>query len=679
MANQDTIEIKLIVRDEMSKVLDDAFSKMRRHDSAFSTGKFRTELDAMRRGIQFVHRELSAFARLTGVSTIIGGGLVASIAAATKALGDFARERLNLHYTSQALGVTSETLSKFTDALTALGKTHGEAASGIESAMSALRDMQTFGNKSSLWELLAKGVRGSGDQLRHELLALINGPGGMEAALTHLFKRMQGMNPEAQRALAKGLGLGGVNARDIAEILPLLNKRIELGLPQAKALVLANTNLGISMSNISTTLASALMPALTKLITALDRWLQSEAGQKFVDQLKKWTTELTEAINKWIAEGGLDRVAATLRDAVKGLQEAFTGADQVIQAMGLSWPKVIGALILLPFAAWLAQITLALSSLMRFRWMFPWIAALGAGAYVVQRTIKNRVGEGQEDPNPNRNPFTLEDIGQAVRGGTIWDRLRGRGGGSIWRGLLNSMSGEGQAKNEDERRADLDADRRSKRELAEEVGKFTYSFAKLNDSLLMPGGPEGGMGPSGFALPSFGRISNWGGGGGGVGDRSIMPSLGNYGNFFNHGGMSGGGGPGSEFPEDIRAAGIVPVPTDAQMAGAIVSSIPGGGAVGRGMGWIRSLTPKASEFSFGGGGGNMGAINFNSSSSSSINQILAGGGGSLGSATVDIDVGGLGGGEKHNAHLFNPMPLSVPMQMQAAGADTVAPSPNKFQ
>src|SRR5262245_58597149 len=354
MADTDKIEIRLVVKDEVSRQLDSIFQKWKQHDSAFTTGKHQNEINAVTRGLQFMRRELGAIAQITGVGGLIGGGVVASLAALTKALSEFAREGLSLKYTALEFGVTTATLTKYTDALTALGKSHQDAQSSITGAMGALRDLQTWGSKSGVFkQLTGEGVKG-GRQLALDLMAELNGPRGMEGALRLLFTRLRNVkDSEAQRFLSKVFSVGGVNAKDIDEnLLKNLHKRIELSEPQLKKLNLASANLGISWSNIGTQLASALLPSIEKLLTALDKWLQSEKGQQFVKQLEEWGKQLTDAVDAWIAEGGLDKAAETLAAAVESLKESFEGANPVVEAMG-GWAPSLKALVAIGLALWL--------------------------------------------------------------------------------------------------------------------------------------------------------------------------------------------------------------------------------------------------------------------------------------------------------------------------------------
>jgi hypothetical protein len=68
---------------------------------------------------------------------------------------------------------------------------------------------------------------------------------------------------------------------------------------------------------------------------------------------------------------------------------------------------------------------------------------------------------------------------------------------STWPAQPQSGTDEGLPKSEQERLADLEQKKQSDRELADEVKMFAYDMSKLN-ALTAAGGPEGGKGPSGY-------------------------------------------------------------------------------------------------------------------------------------------------------------------------------------
>jgi hypothetical protein len=77
MADQ-TIAIRLILRDELSKPLAEIGAHLRRLDAQASTSQARGQLQAFGGAVRVVHRELSTLSRIT-LGGIVGGGAVASL------------------------------------------------------------------------------------------------------------------------------------------------------------------------------------------------------------------------------------------------------------------------------------------------------------------------------------------------------------------------------------------------------------------------------------------------------------------------------------------------------------------------------------------------------------------------------------------------------------------------
>jgi hypothetical protein len=203
------------------------------------------------------------------------------------------------------------------------------------------------------------------------------------------------------------------------------------------------------------------------------------------------------------------------------LKKSFEGANPVVEAMG-GWAPSLKALVAIGLALWLAQVAGSLAALGRFRWLFPYLGVL--------LYLADKLGEKERDAVPGMdlefNPFGKPG------GKTIWDRLRERGGGSIWEGLKDSFKlpwepdsskggapgvpgatpQSGQGKTEQEQKADQAQERYARRELTDEFKDLRYSVAKLNDYLLV-GGPEGSAdGSSGFQFDTTSVLGPAGGG-----------------------------------------------------------------------------------------------------------------------------------------------------------------------
>ena len=748
MADQ-TIEIKLVLRDELSKQLQPVIQGMRELQNA-RVDRAALGLDRLGGAARVVHREFSSLARLT-LGGLIGGGVVAGIVSTAKALGDMARENLNLRYTAEGLGVAPEFLSQMTDGLHALGMSAEQAASSVSSAISTLREAEVQGSKSGLFSALEKGAHGSGIRLWNQIRQQMAGPEGAEGAYRFLITRMRDMNPSGQRALMKHLGLSSLAFKDLQEVLPQLNKRIQLSREESLKLSVANANFEISMGNVGRILGSAVMPGVEKVTTAFSKFLQTDNGKKFANELREWSDSVGTAIAGWISDTGPDGLSANieaLKVSVSELKEYFTAADNVIKAMGLTWPGVMKGLVATGFALWLVSVAAQLALIARIPGIITLLSALGAAAWFLNKNMADQI----QDPEERRK--AQESGAPQSWGEFFWQFFNDLKNGNI--DLLGEgaatpkpQSGEGQPRTEQERRADLARDKSERDALTRELRDATYAMAKFND-YTAPGGPEGsadgrsGYGAGTMALPALpggypirpgqasASVSSWlarqlSGITSGTGRGSWFGNFRGLNDWIDKGDKPGSnrlgvyelrqgialpsgstlgkwhmvtGPDGRQFKVqqtdigphkttgrsvDVSAAaaegmGYTPktFPTDAQFGMQPMSLNLGdiGGlrrARGRESIFYSGIAPPRQPWSRHGGSG-MDAAGF-----SGITSTLAreGGGGSInGSATVDIDVSGLGGGEGR-PDLFKPSPLGGAVQMQ--NAQHVPNNPLSFQ
>jgi hypothetical protein len=500
-----TVEIKLVLRDELSKQLAPIVAQVRQLNQAIDTTRPQQHMERFGGAVQGVRRELSALSQIT-FGGLIGGGIVAGLMATAKALGDMANRGLQLRYSADALGVTTGMLNQFSDAMMGLGKSREAGQASIEAATKSLRELQIEGGQSKLFTELERAGGETGQRLAQELAKEIAGPRGLQGGLEYAMRRMAGMRQESAAKFAEILGLGpGFGreaARDYLQVLGQLPKRLELSHQQQLELAKANASLGISWDNIKTTLAGSLLPIFAQLTHTLDQFLQSKAGQEFTKQLESWGREMNAALKEWLEGGGLTRLTETLGTAVGTLRQGFEAADKVVTAMGTDWGHVLGALGIAVFASQLAGI----ASSLRLIGGIPGIALiLGSLALITKPKI-------EDIKDPAKRAQAEKDVaGGAAQPGdpwALWNILKDLLKGNIdWKSMLREdpllpFPGSGQSKTPSEKRADDAAKKNAQQRITEEFRDLDYELQKLNQ-YLAPGGPEGSAGSSGFQLPPY--------------------------------------------------------------------------------------------------------------------------------------------------------------------------------
>ena len=498
MADQ-TIAIRLILRDELSRPLADIQRQIDRLAGA-NLGLGRNQFVQFGGAVRAAHRELSTLARLS-VGGLIGGGVVASIVGVSKALGDMARQGLQLRYQAEALRVSPQFLERMTDGLTALGESASEASSSVKNAIEAFREAEVKGTESALFKRLEKGVRGTGVVLWRQLREQLRGPDGAEGAFRWLVERMRTMHPTGQRALMQQLGLSSLAFKDLQEVLPQLHKRLQLPREEMLRLNIANTNFEIAMGNIGRQLGAAVMPGLAKVTKALSDWLQTNDGKEFAKQVKEWSDSLGSAVAKWIKEGGLKKEVDALKQVVKDIKEAFAGADEVIKAIGEEWTDLVNGLAETGFVQWLHDVAEALGLINKDDLegkvtLLQWAADLIDKLLFNQRTRGDEIIQGpQTVPVPPNLAIPPRFVPQGVP-------------------KPQPQSGEGQPKTEQERRADMQEEKNQRELLKNEFALLTDELKQINQYIPI-GGPQGTAdGSSGY--------------GAGVSGADLVPGLRDY-------------------------------------------------------------------------------------------------------------------------------------------------------
>src|SRR5262245_61197906 len=374
MADQ-TVEIKFQLRDEISKAAEQAVAKLLRLDQV-STGKARRELDVLGRSAAFAAREIRSLATITGVGGVLGaGGIVAGLVAAKRALDQFVESGIKTHYAARELGASAGMLRNYTDALRVVGQSEGEAAGGVQSALRTLEEAWTEGRGSSMFRQLAKGVGDTGTKVFRELMQTY-GREGPEAALNLALKRIEGMSARAQAHFSRIMGFGTVGATELRRILPQLVPVIRMSKEQMLQYQVANINLDRTWGNIKTQIGTALLPAFTELTKAIDQYLRSDAGKKFLADIKRWINSISDAIKSEGFAQTLDAIVKDTEQAVVELGKAYDEADKVVHQMGLTWPQVFGLLIGSGILVFLSRLAASLAGIARFRMMFPQLLAI---------------------------------------------------------------------------------------------------------------------------------------------------------------------------------------------------------------------------------------------------------------------------------------------------------------
>jgi hypothetical protein len=712
MADQ-TIEIRLILRDEMSKALAPIEQQLKRIGET-RVDRLHGAMDRLAPAVRVVHRELSTLTRLT-LGGLVGGGVIAGLAALTKSLQDMAAQNIQLRYTAQSLGVSTKFLEDYKAALVGLGESPETAASSLKKSLETLDEFMVKGSKSSLGSFLKESI--GGPQIAGQLRDII-AKQGEEAGLKFLINVAKRITDRKGRAEFLRQAQLPYSAIGIDKMLSQLPERIQLSNEQVDAMAVANMQLERHSENIKLILAGELLPAITAITKSLSEYLQTEAGQKFSKQLGEIAGDISKAISTWIQEGGLE-------SALKALEMAFGAADKVVKGIGLTWPQAIGVLVGIKFAAWLLDVAAGLAGIAKLAWvlrLLPFVAM-----YFGAKWFRDLVdAEGREKEALEKHPGRLSDRPGLTdeQKKNLEELQRSRPmipGGTeppAWFKYLFNMGGQGKPQTAEEQRAAAAEDANERKALNDKLNELAIGTGHLADYIGQTaiGGPEGTPGESGLGAGlSRGAYQTMFREGPMVGQyerivqaaeangltpsllagiialESKRPGAGGFGMsratlaFLNPGGLMGGGRGNRTFQNfpDI-GAGI-----DKTAAIAARNLAAGGGTFeglaniysppvdpktgrpyandphGTNREWpthVSRFTSQLTERGFDPGGLQ------DAEPSGGIIRALAGdgSGGMDGRASIDIDVGGLGQPERDPSSLFKPQSLDGAVQMQNA-------------
>src|SRR6516164_10527568 len=121
--------VEVLIRDEVSASLERVRQRMHNVESRTLFSKWKSDIKDLEGAAQKLNTELQTLVNLTGAGAIISTGFIGGIAAAARALANFSREGLGLHYTASELGLTTEQLEKLIARGQALGLSRQQATS----------------------------------------------------------------------------------------------------------------------------------------------------------------------------------------------------------------------------------------------------------------------------------------------------------------------------------------------------------------------------------------------------------------------------------------------------------------------------------------------------------------------------------------------------------------------
>jgi hypothetical protein len=406
---EDTVQLRLTIRDEVSRSLNEMSRALRQFDQSVNFTNTQNQLRSVTLLAERFGREIGTVFRMMGAASILSsGGIVASLGLMATGLRNFAREGLQLHYTARDIGMTAGQLSTLAGGLQAAGDSAQDAISSIADVAKAIEDARRLGSVGSplIQELLRTP---GGIQFWNDLSRELESK-GTPAAMQFLAERINRLQSEgrfeAARRLRELFGASPAFAEGV-KLMGQIRERIAPDDKKAQAFLLAWTNLDISVGNVATRIGAAFLPAFERLFNQLDQFLQTKEGEQFLQRIEGWGTRLEEEAQRFArGEGTLRDIWNQLKESVAGLTSAFKQADEVVQAMG-GWGKVLAILVAIRVGAWLGTIVIALGQIAKFKWIFPMLPLILAARDVLSTAKTPEELQKDIDEAKKRGPETL--------------------------------------------------------------------------------------------------------------------------------------------------------------------------------------------------------------------------------------------------------------------------------
>src|SRR5262245_19477314 len=468
--------IQVLITDEVSAKYENMRRQLRQRDQSVRFPRTTAEIRALEGTVEKLNREFVRFVGLTGIGAFMGAGLVGGIAAAARAMTDFAQRGLQLHYTAKKIGLTAEQLRRLTDAGRVLGMSQEEARGGITRLARALENLNTQGTKAKEFQELAKG-RG-GEELGRRLIQIVRGPDGINRAMEFLAERTRKMDDRAQAHMKNIFGLPSVAWSEIFN-LPGLHKVNDAQTEDLKSYMLQWVNLERTWYNTKVTVNQALLPAFQSVLKATSDYLRGP-GKGLVEQFAAWLR--TADIRAFV-----DSLGKGIDWFIRGIEKLWpilVSIDKFVRENLGGWTTVLAGVASVAFIAFLGNFATGLVSIGK---LAPVVAAIGALALAVPTSAQAATPGGGDGTGQGGGTELPEITVEAPRRrGPRTPRLRkfrsGVGGGDGGDGgdlPINAKPTSGTLS--PEQQSSLRQDREAMRDLGKAVQKTAVRVASLND------------------------------------------------------------------------------------------------------------------------------------------------------------------------------------------------------
>ena len=330
MAAHPTIEI--VIRDDVTVAMERLRNKMRSEGGRDWFKGLDNSLNAIGRSARRLHNELGGLVRLTGAGVFLGGGFVAGLTKLTESLGNLSRQTLQMNATAASIGLTVKQFDTLIARGQAVGLSAEQSKAQIGGLAKIIDELAVKGPKAARFAEIYKSFGGP------EFLAYVRRAtqrGGTEGGIEAYIRGMSRVVDRRGRSFVGDFaGMSPVWTKALSVDEKALVESLHVPEEQAQKLNLELLKLQITLENVKKTAAISVLPAMTELVTAFDKFA-SGPGAAVVKQFGEWLASLNIDW-KSVTEG--------IVSITEALTKFFQGLDPIVQQMG-GWKIIIGGLV----------------------------------------------------------------------------------------------------------------------------------------------------------------------------------------------------------------------------------------------------------------------------------------------------------------------------------------------
>ena len=323
--------VRILLRDEFSAQLKEFENKIRGVARSVEMRNVQSQFKAIEGVASFGRREFNSLLTITGVTTLVSGTIVGTLAAISRQLQRVSGDALQTQYTADALEVSVERFRDLSNRLVALGVERGQAESQLERFYQSLQKLKRLRQGAPVAKELQEAAGGGQfvDAVNRALDA-----GGYDAAIELIVKRSKEIKNNYDRQFFwQAWQLDPRFAEIFGEQFAQVRKSIELNRPAMIAFRWAYINMVTTVQNVGARVGNAFLPIFTRMMTQFDQWLQTEPGQEFLKRVEEFAKYLEglpwEQIEKDIRE-----FFSALKDIIVGTAGYIVDADNKLKGLG---------------------------------------------------------------------------------------------------------------------------------------------------------------------------------------------------------------------------------------------------------------------------------------------------------------------------------------------------------